>query len=91
VAEALIEFDRVDGNKGVTYFVRDNGTGFDPRFTTKLFNAFESVHDEPDLAGRGLGLAMAERIVRRHGGKLWARGTLGGGATFFFTLGPDQG
>lgn len=86
---ARIEFDRIHGNRTATYFVRDNGAGFDPRYTAKLFNAFESLHDDPLYAGRGLGLAAAERIVRRHGGRLWARGCPDGGATFFFTLGPQ--
>lgn len=74
-----------DGREA-TFAVRDNGVGFDPRYTDKLFKVFSRLHGEREFRGTGIGLALAQRIVTRHGGRIWAEGRPGDGATFFFTL-----
>ena len=79
---------RINPDGQVAYLVRDNGTGFDMAYADKLFQVFQRLHLAENYEGNGIGLALASRIIHRHGGEIWADATPGHGATFYFTL-PD--
>jgi light-regulated signal transduction histidine kinase (bacteriophytochrome) len=84
---AEIEIGTQTGANGeVIYCVRDNGAGFDMRFADKIFEVFQRLHSMEEFEGTGVGLALVQRVVERHGGKIWAEGKVDGGAAFFFTL-----
>jgi signal transduction histidine kinase len=89
-ATARIEFGRQDKNGRSVYFIKDDGSGFDPNSADRLFQPFHRLHSAADFPGNGIGLATVRRIIQRHGGNVWAEGTVEEGATFYFTLGSRR-